>query len=411
MLEKGPLILPQYQATTGVSGFRRDEAFSTGAEKILRLDVANKGVPYYSSHVEPDLNDEPHIYRRADGRDDATIEGYTAQVVGGGTQLYGGVSLRFTPRDLTLAQWNNRPGAALDGDPNDEVRREARDWPFPYATLEPYYAKAETLVGINGEVANQRKPFTSGDKYQKPLAYNPISEHVKAGMDRLGHAALPHAARGDHARITRRAAARVRSRARRRRPPTSIATAIRWGSSPPPGCRCSARSRICRTSRCCRIAPSRICRPTVPGSVRCTSWRLTARRVRFPAASSSSPARRSRASACSSCPAQIDPTGFGPRINQDGNGMLGAYFLTHCFGGASALVPSPERYDKSETLDSDFAVRLLPLRRVPRLAAHLGRRGDLQQHLGPRAAAGAGAQLRQPRSRYDLAGLQSEHRS
>ena len=65
MLEKGPLILPQYQATTGVSGFRRDEAFSTGAEKILRLDVANKGMPYYSSHVEPDLNDEPHIYRRA----------------------------------------------------------------------------------------------------------------------------------------------------------------------------------------------------------------------------------------------------------------------------------------------------------------------------------------------------------
>ena len=175
MLEKGPLILPQYQATTGVSGFRRDEAFSTGAEKILRLDVANKGMPYYSSHVEPDLNDEPHIYRRADGSDDATIEGYTAQVVGGGTQLYGGVSLRFTPRDLTLAQWNNRPGAALDGDPNDEVRRAARDWPFPYATLEPYYAKAETLVGINGEVANQRKPFTSGDKYQKPLAYNPIS--------------------------------------------------------------------------------------------------------------------------------------------------------------------------------------------------------------------------------------------
>ena len=162
---------------------------STGAEKILRLDVANKGASYYSSHVEPDLNDEPHVYRRADGRDDATIEGYTAQVVGGGTQLYGGVSLRFTPRDLTLAQWNNRPGAALDGDPNDEVRREARDWPFPYATLEPYYAKAETLVGLNGEVANQRKPFTSGDKYQKPLAYNPISEHIKTGMDALG---MPH---------------------------------------------------------------------------------------------------------------------------------------------------------------------------------------------------------------------------
>jgi len=142
VLEKGPLLLPQYQAPGGVSGFRRDEAYATGTEKILRLEVSNKGASYYSSHVEPDLNDEPHIYRGSDGQDDATIEGYTAQVVGGGTQLYGGVSLRFTPRDLTLAQWNDRPGAALDGDPNNEVPRAARDWPISYATLEPYYAKA-----------------------------------------------------------------------------------------------------------------------------------------------------------------------------------------------------------------------------------------------------------------------------
>jgi choline dehydrogenase-like flavoprotein len=154
VLEKGPFLLAQYQAADGLSGFRRDELLSTGAEKILRLDVANKGASYYSSHVEPDLNDEPHIYRRADGRDDATIEGYTAQVVGGGTQLYGGVSLRFTPRDLTLAQWNNRAGAVLDGDPNGEVPRAARTG-LSYATLEPYYAKAEMLVGINGEMANQ----------------------------------------------------------------------------------------------------------------------------------------------------------------------------------------------------------------------------------------------------------------
>src|SRR5206468_2531060 len=46
---------------------------------------------------------------------------------------------------------------------------------------------------------------------------------------------------------------------------------------------------------------------------------------------------------------------FAKRITQDGNGLLGAYFLTHCFGGASGLVPAPERYDKSETLDSDYA--------------------------------------------------------
>src|SRR5712672_1770461 len=91
VLEKGPLIVPQLQATSGLSMFKRDEVFSTGAEKILRQPVGNRGASYYSSHVEPDLNDEPHVYRRADGVDYATIEGYTAQVVGGGTQLYGGL--------------------------------------------------------------------------------------------------------------------------------------------------------------------------------------------------------------------------------------------------------------------------------------------------------------------------------
>jgi choline dehydrogenase-like flavoprotein len=42
---------------------------------------------------------------------------------------------------------------------------------------------------------------------------------------------------------------------------------------------------------------------------------------------------------------------FDKQINQ--NDLLGKYFLTHCFGGAEANVPG--RFDKSETLDSDWA--------------------------------------------------------
>jgi choline dehydrogenase-like flavoprotein len=354
MLEKGPLILPQYQAPFGVSGFLRDEAYSTGTEKILRLDVANKGASYYSSHVEPDLNDEPHVYRRADGRDDATLEGYTAQVVGGGTQLYGGVSLRFTPRDMTLAQWNNRPGAALDGDPNNEVRREARDWPFPYATLEPYYAKAEARVGLNGEVANQRKPFTSGDQYQKPLAYNPISEHIKTGMTALGMPfyRTPLAViTQDHAPSGRKGPqpgeAAKTAYVNRYGDPMGFKSST-WVSllSPIkdlpnftllPNCTVTHLSSDgARVSQVHFLAPD--------GTPRQVSGRIV-----IVACSAIESVRLLKLSA------QIDPTGFGPRINQDGNGMLGAYFLTHCFGGASALVPSSERYDKSETLDSDFA--------------------------------------------------------
>jgi choline dehydrogenase-like flavoprotein len=97
VLEKGPLMRAQYQEPRGLSDFKRDELLATGSEKRIQHPVANQGEAYYTSHVEPDLNDEPHIYRGADGRDRVTIEGYTAQVVGGGTNLYGAVSLRFTP--------------------------------------------------------------------------------------------------------------------------------------------------------------------------------------------------------------------------------------------------------------------------------------------------------------------------
>ena len=64
--------------------------------------MRNTGASFFTSYVEPDLNDEPHIYRGSDGGDYATVEGYTCQCVGGGTQHYGGVSLRFSQLDFGL---------------------------------------------------------------------------------------------------------------------------------------------------------------------------------------------------------------------------------------------------------------------------------------------------------------------
>ncbi|MFF9803209.1 hypothetical protein ACF1G3_38210 [Streptomyces rochei] len=185
MLEKGPLLRTQVQSPDGLSDFKRDESFATGAEKRITVQgVANTGEAYFSSHVEPDLNDEPHVYRDSDGQDRVTIEGYTAQVAGGGTQLYGGVSPRFTPDDLRLRSFNEGRGDLRD-DPGGEVRREARDWPVDYATLEPYYGKAEELVGIKGTWAGQAKT-PSADHCQPPLEPNPISAYAAVGMDALG---------------------------------------------------------------------------------------------------------------------------------------------------------------------------------------------------------------------------------
>jgi choline dehydrogenase-like flavoprotein len=351
LLEKGPLLRPQYLAPDGLSDFKRDELFSTGPEKRIGIDgVANRGAAYYSSHIEPDINDEPHVYRTADGADKATIEGYTAQVVGGGTQLYGGVSYRFTERDLRLRSANE--GRRLKDDPRGEVVREARDWPFTYDDLLPYYEKAETLVGINGQVEGQKKRFVN-DCYQKPLEPNPISEHVVDGMTALGmeRYRTPLAViTEDHAPSGRKGP----------RPGDSARSAYvnRYGD--PLGYKSSTyvsllapildRNNFELRPNCVATHleaagtnVSKVHYRDLGGTARVAAGKLV-----VVACSAIESVRLLKLSAAA------DPT-FGAAINQDQNGMLGAYFLTHCFGGASGLVPAPRRYDKSLTLDSDWS--------------------------------------------------------
>jgi len=352
ILEKGPMCRPQYQAANGRSEFKRDELIADGAEKRLQLDVKNRGQAYYSSHVEPDLNDEPHIYRDTDNTDKATIEGYTAQVVGGGTQLYGGVSFRFAPLDFRLASFN--AGRSLKEDPQGDIAREARDWPISYDDLEPYYTKTEELVGINGTRANQQKPF-SRDVYQPPLAPNPISEYARRGMESLARSLdpaqpiLPY--RTPLAVITRDHAPSGR------KVPADPETAKtgyvnRYGD--PLGLKSSTWVALLwpmlerLTIRC-----------------NCTATRLSYANGRVDRVYYLDPAGTERSArgklvvvACSGIEtvrllklsAQLD-NGFDHAIHQ--NDLLGRYFMTHCFGGASALLP--DRYDKSIALDADWA--------------------------------------------------------
>lgn len=354
ILEKGPLFLPQYQDPCGISDFKRDELFATGPEKVITLDVANKGQSYYSSHVEPDLNDEPHIYAETGENstrkagDYATIEGYTAQVVGGGTQLYGAVSLRFSEIDFKLQSFNEGRSDLVQ-DPNDDIRRNARDWPVSYEEMRPWYEMAEKLVGINGSAENQMKPFPASC-YQSPLEPNPISQFVAKGMDELG---MP-----------------------RFRTPLAVITE----DHEPSGRKVPANPQMAKTGYVNRYGdplglksntwvsllspikdePNFELRPNCnvthlecdeQGSVSkvyyrdpsgMTQW--VTGKVVVVACSAIESVRLLKLSA------SLDLK-FDSRINQ--NHLLGKYFLTHCFGGASAVVSS--RFDKSISLDSDWA--------------------------------------------------------
>ncbi|MFL5310524.1 MAG: GMC oxidoreductase [Myxococcales bacterium] len=355
VLEKGPLLRPQGVGLP-VSDFKRDELYATGPEKRISIPgMRNGGDSYYSSHVEPDLNDEPHVYfdphdaRRGDW---ATIEGYTAQVVGGGTQLYGAVSLRFPPRDFQLRSVN--AGRALAHDSNDDVHREARDWPIQYDELEPYYCMAEELVGINGTVQNQGKPF-SRDCYQEPIDTNPISGFVETGMDalRMPRYRTPLAViTQDHEPSGRKAG----------KPKTGYVN--RYGD--PMAFKSNTYVSLLRPVL--GLPNSNVelrCNCTVThleddgnGKIRRVWFRDEGGAVQSVGAGVV-------VVACSAIESvrllllsgEASPS-FKERLHpQTRNGgrkdLLGRYFLTHCFGGAETVVPA--RFDKSLSLDSDWA--------------------------------------------------------
>lgn len=361
VLEKGPLLLTQDQSPTGLSDFKRDELLATGPEKILTVPgVANTGASFYHSHVEPDINDEPHVYEQGAGVDRATIEGYTCQCVGGGTQLYGAVSLRFSELDFELQSFN-QSRTDLRDDPNDDIKREARDWPISYQDLEPYYARAERLLGHNGWVQNQKKthrPTTvmfSEDNYQRPVDPNPISRYALAGMEILG---TELAVDGEPVRPYRTPLAVITEdhepSGRTGYDPRS-GYVNRYGD--PLGLKSSTWVSLLyplRDLENVEIRPN-----CVVTHLRNEGATVSSVHYRDPAGVERQVSGDIVVVSCSAIESvrllQISASEsiqFAQRI--DHNDLLGKYFLTHCFGGAETIMP--ERCDKSVSLDSDWAI-------------------------------------------------------
>jgi len=349
ILEKGPLWRPQ--STDRLSDFKRDELFATGPEKRINIPgVSNVGGSYYASHVEPDLNDEPHIYREQEGRDRATLEGYTAQVVGGGTQLYGGVSLRYSPLDFKLRSFNEAR-SDLAADPDGDIRREARDWPITYDDLEPYYCMAEKLVGISGTSANQGKRF-SEDNYQPPREPNGISSYVERGLEalKLPHYRTPLAViTQDHAPSGRTAGDPKTGFVNRYGDPLGLksntwVSLLRPVSAQPNfelRCNCTVTHLQSTGSKVTRVAF--LDEGGQPASVEA--------RYVVVACSAIESVRLLKLSARLS--GEFDDRLRPVMASGARKDLLGRYFLTHCFGGAETIMP--EMFDKSLSVDSDWA--------------------------------------------------------
>jgi choline dehydrogenase-like flavoprotein len=360
VLEKGPLLRTQGELRpTSRADFKRDELFNAGPERIITVPgMANTGDAFYTSHVEPDLNDEPHIYSSPQsgagpqgGAPRVTIEGYTAQVVGGGTQLYGAVSLRFCPLDFQLQSFNASRPAPIRGDSAGDALRDVRDWPITYEQLEPYYAKAERLIGINGTQPNQEKPFPSGVFYQTPPDPNPISAFAKSGMEALGMATYrtPLAViTEDHAPSDRKAGFAKVGYVNRYGDPLGFKSNT-WVSLLRPAVRTGADLEI--RANC-------VATHLVSGH-----RRVSEVRYRDPGGAERVARGKLVVVACSAVEsvrllmisAEHDRGGFGKAVrHEEPGGLLGRFFLTHCFGGAETAIRN-HRFDKSVSLDSDYA--------------------------------------------------------
>lgn len=79
--------------------------------------------------------------------------------VGGASVFYGGVSLRLRRSDF---------------EPRPELRGSGAAWPFGYDELEPFYARAEELLGVTGEAG--RDPTEPGRSAPFPHPAPPLSE-------------------------------------------------------------------------------------------------------------------------------------------------------------------------------------------------------------------------------------------
>ncbi len=88
--------------------------------------------------------------------------------VGGGTILYAAHFPRFHPSDFKVK--------TLDG--------VANNWPIDYATLEPYYAENDRMMGVAGLAGDPAYPFKEPPLPPVPLGR--VGEKLAGGFNKLG---------------------------------------------------------------------------------------------------------------------------------------------------------------------------------------------------------------------------------
>lgn len=126
----------------------------------------------------PYVAEEPHMLKTQSSANPVkSSEGWTSNCVGGGTVHMSGFFYRLSPEDFSLAtRFGSIDGASL------------ADWPIDYETLEPYYDKAEALVGVSGKRGDYPyAPRRKNDFPMPPVDTNPLAKLVERGGQEVGY--------------------------------------------------------------------------------------------------------------------------------------------------------------------------------------------------------------------------------
>jgi len=153
-------------------------------QAFFKDELASARRPAYT----PQLKHEFHVLEEPDGDDwhseasrDSGWDFWNGNLVGGSSNLMSGFFYRLKPTDFRLlSEYGPIKGANLV------------DWPIDYQQLEPYYAKAEQLIGISGQVQShpQQEPRSTPDFPYPPTLEHPISGWFDQACNELGYHSL-----------------------------------------------------------------------------------------------------------------------------------------------------------------------------------------------------------------------------
>jgi len=164
-----------------------------------KVAVLEKGKWYKESHFRKDeqlnrhsifrskIKDERHVLEEPDGDEwssDTTDDFWGGNIVGGASNFMSAYFHRLKPEDFRLVS----TFGAIKG-------ANTVDWPISYQDMEPYYSKAEQVIGISGKIVQHPflEPRSTPDYPLPPTAEHPIASWFDKTCHDMGLHPLPMA--------------------------------------------------------------------------------------------------------------------------------------------------------------------------------------------------------------------------